>query len=171
MRVDCSRDWWRRDCLVRSRCSPIVIHYLDSRPCAWIIKPFSVCSSHLKRTVARSCCLAGSILRSSKVLVRCGGGPSIPHNLPIFPTPVALSPLSAAKLTYPPHHPGDLINATLPGSGRTWELPSPSIFVNGQTTPLLNSERTVIFDSGTSNVLFSTNTTEVRLLSSCGASL
>ncbi|EIM82278.1 acid protease [Stereum hirsutum FP-91666 SS1] len=55
---------------------------------------------------------------------------------------------------------GDLINATLPGSGRTWELPSPSIFVNGQTTPLLNSERTVIFDSGTSNVLFSTNTTE-----------
>lgn len=58
---------------------------------------------------------------------------------------------------------GDLINATLPGTGRTWELPSPSIFVNGQTTDLLNSERTIIFDSGTSNVLFSTDTAEVRL--------
>jgi len=41
----------------------------------------------------------------------------------------------------------------------TWFLPSPSIFVNGQTTPLLNSNRKVIFDSGTSNIVFSTNDT------------
>ncbi|KAK0225889.1 acid protease [Armillaria fumosa] len=56
---------------------------------------------------------------------------------------------------------GDLVFASLPkpASG-TWRLPSPGITVNGQTTTLLQSTRSVIFDSGTSNVLFSTDTTE-----------
>ncbi|EIN13192.1 acid protease [Punctularia strigosozonata HHB-11173 SS5] len=34
-----------------------------------------------------------------------------------------------------------------------WRLSSSGIFVNGQTAPQLNAERTVIFDTGTSNVL------------------
>lgn len=54
-----------------------------------------------------------------------------------------------------------LVFASLPsGTSSTWRLTSPSISVNGQTTTLLNTRRTIIFDSGTSNVLFSTNTTE-----------
>ncbi|KAF8986341.1 acid protease [Cyathus striatus] len=55
---------------------------------------------------------------------------------------------------YAPIHPGvgDLIDI--------WQLDSPGIFVNGNTTSLLNSNRTIIFDSGTSNVYFSTNITE-----------
>lgn len=54
---------------------------------------------------------------------------------------------------------GTPIFASLPsGSGNTWQLTSPGISVNGQTTSLLNTSRTIIFDSGTSNVLFSTDT-------------
>ncbi|SJK97478.1 uncharacterized protein ARMOST_00730 [Armillaria ostoyae] len=56
---------------------------------------------------------------------------------------------------------GDLIFASLPkpASG-VWRLPSPGITVNGKTTTLLQTTRSIIFDSGTSNVLFSTDTTE-----------
>ncbi|KAF8070647.1 acid protease [Lyophyllum atratum] len=51
--------------------------------------------------------------------------------------------------------------ASLPaGSSSTWRLLSPRLSVNGKTTSLLNTQRSVIFDSGTSNVLFSTATTE-----------
>ncbi|KAF4620757.1 hypothetical protein D9613_000404 [Agrocybe pediades] len=54
---------------------------------------------------------------------------------------------------------GTPIFASLPsGSGNTWQLASPGISVNGKTTTVLNTARTIIFDSGTSNVLFSTNT-------------
>ncbi|KAF7318309.1 Acid protease [Mycena chlorophos] len=42
----------------------------------------------------------------------------------------------------------------------TWSLTSPQIFVNGKTTSTLKKKRDVIFDSGTSNVLFDTTTTE-----------
>lgn len=60
---------------------------------------------------------------------------------------------------------GDLIYAALPtDSGTEWELPSPAIYVNGQTTSLLSSNRTIVFDSGTSNVIFPTDTTEVRMI-------
>ncbi|KAF8639537.1 hypothetical protein AX17_001442 [Amanita inopinata Kibby_2008] len=56
---------------------------------------------------------------------------------------------------------GDPIYATLPGgSGTTWQLTSTGISVNGKTTGALNSGRSIIFDSGTSNVLFSTETAE-----------
>lgn len=56
---------------------------------------------------------------------------------------------------------GPLTFATLFNDGfGDWVLPSPGISVNGKTTPLLHTPRNVIFDSGTSNVLFSTNTTE-----------
>ncbi|KAJ7594019.1 acid protease [Mycena floridula] len=55
---------------------------------------------------------------------------------------------------------GSLTFAPNAGAGNTWELSSPSISVNGKTTSVLNVRRTVIFDSGTSNILFSTNTTE-----------
>ncbi|OCH89493.1 acid protease [Obba rivulosa] len=41
-----------------------------------------------------------------------------------------------------------------------WALDSPSITVNGRTTPLLASNRSIIFDSGTSNIVFDQNTTE-----------
>ncbi|KAJ3965719.1 acid protease [Lentinula raphanica] len=55
---------------------------------------------------------------------------------------------------------GDLTFASQAGTGATWELRSPGISVNGKTTSLLKTERTIIFDSGTSNVLFDTDTAE-----------
>ncbi|KAK0461292.1 acid protease [Desarmillaria tabescens] len=56
---------------------------------------------------------------------------------------------------------GDLVFASLPAAQTgVWRLPSPGISVNGQTTALLSTTRNIIFDSGTSNVLFSTDTTE-----------
>ncbi|TFK54198.1 acid protease [Heliocybe sulcata] len=56
---------------------------------------------------------------------------------------------------------GSLTYASLPsGSGDTWQLSSPQISVNGKTTSTLKRRRTIIFDSGTSNVLFSTSTAE-----------
>ncbi|CAA7261676.1 unnamed protein product [Cyclocybe aegerita] len=54
---------------------------------------------------------------------------------------------------------GSPIFVSLPsGTGSTWQLASPGISVNGKTTSLLHTSRTIIFDSGTSNILFSTNT-------------
>jgi hypothetical protein len=54
---------------------------------------------------------------------------------------------------------GSLTYASLPFfSGSTWQLSSPKIAVNGKTTSTLSQSRTIIFDSGTSNVLFSTST-------------
>jgi hypothetical protein len=41
-----------------------------------------------------------------------------------------------------------------------WRLMSPQISVNGKTTSSLQQSRSVIFDSGTSNMLFDTKTTE-----------
>ncbi|KAJ7698587.1 acid protease [Mycena rosella] len=56
---------------------------------------------------------------------------------------------------------GTLKYASLPNPGSsTWSLTSPSISVNGKTTSLLRQSRDIIFDSGTSNILFSTDTTE-----------
>ncbi|RDB24771.1 Pepsin A [Hypsizygus marmoreus] len=56
---------------------------------------------------------------------------------------------------------GDPTFATLPaGSSSTWRLVSPRLSVNGKTTAVLNTQRSIIFDSGTSNILFSTATTE-----------
>ncbi|KAJ8487769.1 hypothetical protein ONZ45_g5090 [Pleurotus djamor] len=56
---------------------------------------------------------------------------------------------------------GPLTFASLPANaGRTWQLRSPRISVNGRTTTTLNQVRTIIFDSGTSNILFPTATTE-----------
>ncbi|EJD51612.1 acid protease, partial [Auricularia subglabra TFB-10046 SS5] len=50
------------------------------------------------------------------------------------------------------------------GRGSTWQLSSPAIFVNGRTTNTLNVQRTIIFDSGTSNILFPQATAQVRRL-------
>ncbi|KZP03736.1 acid protease [Athelia psychrophila] len=55
---------------------------------------------------------------------------------------------------------GALAYAALPSSPQDWELTSTGIFVNGATTPLLAQTRQIIFDSGTSNVLFSTDIAE-----------
>lgn len=56
---------------------------------------------------------------------------------------------------------GSLTYASLPdGAGPTWQLSSPQISVNGQTTSTLVAQRDIIFDSGTSNILFDTETTE-----------
>lgn len=63
---------------------------------------------------------------------------------------------------------GDLTFASLPsGAGRTWQLSSPQLSVNGKTTALLKRTRDIIFDSGTSNVLFDTDTTEVCPVLGC----
>lgn len=49
---------------------------------------------------------------------------------------------------------GALTYAPLPSdSAPGWTLSSPGLFVNGQSAPALARNRTVIFDSGTSNVL------------------
>ncbi|KII92889.1 hypothetical protein PLICRDRAFT_488851 [Plicaturopsis crispa FD-325 SS-3] len=56
---------------------------------------------------------------------------------------------------------GDLTYASVPsGSGSTWQLSSPAIYVNGKTDSTLKSKRQIIFDSGTSNIVFDTETTE-----------
>lgn len=44
-----------------------------------------------------------------------------------------------------------------------WQLESPQIYVNGKTTSTLNTTRTIIFDSGTANVLFPEETANVCL--------
>ena len=41
-----------------------------------------------------------------------------------------------------------------------WEASSSKISINGKTTTLLHQTRNIIFDSGTSNILFDTNITE-----------
>ncbi|KAH9944875.1 acid protease [Amylocystis lapponica] len=56
---------------------------------------------------------------------------------------------------------GDLSYApTTGGEGGNWVLTSSTLAVNGKTTDTLNSQRDIIFDSGTSNVVFDTQTTE-----------
>ncbi|KAI0930282.1 hypothetical protein AcW1_009018 [Taiwanofungus camphoratus] len=56
---------------------------------------------------------------------------------------------------------GDLIYADIAGdSGGSWEISSPQIAVNGQTDSTLKAQRDIIFDSGTSNIVFDTKTTE-----------
>ncbi|KAF9469898.1 acid protease [Collybia nuda] len=56
---------------------------------------------------------------------------------------------------------GTPIFASLPaGTSSIWRLTSPRLSVNGKTTSVLNVQRSIIFDSGTSNILFSTSTTE-----------
>ncbi|KAF7306084.1 Acid protease [Mycena chlorophos] len=55
---------------------------------------------------------------------------------------------------------GNLTYASLPSNAGTfWELPSSQVFVNGQSNSDLTVNQTIIFDSGTSNVLFPTNFT------------
>ncbi|KAG7446309.1 acid protease [Guyanagaster necrorhizus] len=58
---------------------------------------------------------------------------------------------------------GDLIFASLPTppSG-VWQLPLPGVAVNGATTALLNTSRSIFLDSGSSNALFSTDTAELQ---------
>jgi len=53
---------------------------------------------------------------------------------------------------------GTPVFSKLASTGATWELTSPSLSVNGKTNSVLKKSRTIIFDSGTSNVLFSTDT-------------
>lgn len=50
---------------------------------------------------------------------------------------------------------GSLIFAPLPSpASGTWRLASPGMFVNGKSTSQLKKARTIIFDSGTPNILF-----------------
>lgn len=55
---------------------------------------------------------------------------------------------------------GTPIFASLASTGSTWSLTSPRVSVNGKTNSILTRSRNIIFDSGTSNILFSTDTTE-----------
>jgi Eukaryotic aspartyl protease len=57
---------------------------------------------------------------------------------------------------------GPLTFITQPSSNGNWMLPSSGIAVNGKTSSTLTSNRTIIFDSGTSNLCFSKATTEVK---------
>ncbi|KAI0823654.1 acid protease [Trametes gibbosa] len=54
---------------------------------------------------------------------------------------------------------GKLVYADQTGEG-DWEVESSQISVNGKTTSVLKKRRSIIFDSGTSNILFDTATTE-----------
>ena len=56
-------------------------------------------------------------------------------------------------------HLGDLVYTPQTGYG-DWSATSSKISVNGKTTTLLSRKRSVIFDSGTSNVLFDTDVAE-----------
>lgn len=57
---------------------------------------------------------------------------------------------------------GTLHYASVPEDAGDWELTSSAIYVNGKTTTALKASRQVVFDSGTSNVLFPTSTANVR---------
>jgi hypothetical protein len=57
---------------------------------------------------------------------------------------------------------GTLHYASVPEGAGDWELTSSAIYVNGKTTSALKASRQVVFDSGTSNVLFPTATANVR---------
>ncbi|KZT73382.1 acid protease [Daedalea quercina L-15889] len=55
---------------------------------------------------------------------------------------------------------GNLIYSPIsPEGSGLWELDSPALYVNGQTASTLSQKRTIIFDSGTPNVYFSSNDT------------
>jgi hypothetical protein len=54
---------------------------------------------------------------------------------------------------------GSLRYAPVQSSG-DWALSSSAIYVNGKTSTTLKTRRSIIFDSGTSNVLFPTSTTK-----------
>lgn len=58
---------------------------------------------------------------------------------------------------------GSLSYSALPILAEDWELTSTGIYINGKTTTLLDTKRQIIFDSGTSNVLFDTDIAEVSL--------
>ncbi|KJA20739.1 hypothetical protein HYPSUDRAFT_141873 [Hypholoma sublateritium FD-334 SS-4] len=91
----------------------------------------------------------------------------LPSLFSLYVTPKAVG---NAELTLggtdPSKFTGTPVFASLPsGSGSTWQLDSPGISVNGKTTSVLKTSRTIIFDSGTSNILFSTDTANVCALS------
>lgn len=60
--------------------------------------------------------------------------------------------------------------ASLASRSSAWTLTSPGLSVNGKTNSILTQSRDIIFDSGTSNVLFSTDTAEVRKADICSIS-
>ncbi|KAI8993007.1 acid protease [Trametes punicea] len=82
------------------------------------------------------------------------GLPSL-FSLYLTPHTVGHAELLLGGLTIP----RKLIYADQTGEG-DWEVESSQITVNGKTTSVLKQTRSVIFDSGTSNVLFDTETTE-----------
>ncbi|KZP05954.1 acid protease [Athelia psychrophila] len=55
---------------------------------------------------------------------------------------------------------GDLIYSDLTSGATYWTLDSTGISINGQTTALLGTSRSIIFDTGTSNVMFDTDIAE-----------
>jgi len=59
--------------------------------------------------------------------------------------------------------PGTPQYASLAFNDSDWTLTSTGLSVNGKTNSILTQSRDIIFDSGTSNVLFSTDTAEVRM--------
>ncbi|KAF4620824.1 hypothetical protein D9613_000878 [Agrocybe pediades] len=89
---------------------------------------------------------------------------SLPGNMYLTPKAVGnaeliLGGIDSTKFTGEPIF-GDLPPAETELPPSVWLLNSPGISVNGHTTGFLNTSRQIIFDSGTSNVVFPTNTTE-----------
>lgn len=77
-----------------------------------------------------------------------------------------LTPLSkgGAELTFggidTSKYTGTLEYAALPSGSSDWEITSTGLYINGKTTSTLKGTRQIIFDSGTSNVLFDTDIAE-----------
>lgn len=63
---------------------------------------------------------------------------------------------------------GTTVFAPTSSSGSTWTLASTRIFVNGRNIGSVGNNQEIIFDSGTSNVLFDTALTQVAILQACG---
>ena len=74
--------------------------------------------------------------------------------LPFKPCPFKIKTIALGTPRY----------ASLASHNSDWSLTSPGLSVNGKTNSILTKSRNIIFDSGTSNVLFSTDTAEVHMV-------
>ncbi|KAK2464625.1 hypothetical protein APHAL10511_003318 [Amanita phalloides] len=79
-------------------------------------------------------------------------------SLYLTPKSVGHAELTLGGIDHTKFHGDPIYSSLLVDTGPVWQLLSSGITVNGKVTKLLASPRTIIFDSGTSNVVFSTVT-------------
>ncbi|KAK2464624.1 hypothetical protein APHAL10511_003317 [Amanita phalloides] len=79
-------------------------------------------------------------------------------SLYLTPKSIGHAELTLGGIDHTKFHGDPVYASLLVDSGSSWQLMSSGITVNGKVTKLLASPRTIIFDSGTSNVVFSTVT-------------